>query len=101
MNRLMIAVLIAGSLGIVGTAQAAGDAAAGKTKAATCGMCHGPEGQGTSMGPKLSGEDTGKFIAAMDAYKAGKGDNAMMKSQASGLSEADIANLAAFYASLK
>jgi cytochrome c553 len=101
MNRLMLTVLIVGSLGVVGTAQAAGDAATGKTAAATCGMCHGPEGQGTSMGPKLAGEDPAKFIAAMDAYKTGKGDNAMMKSQAAGVSEADIANLAAFYASLK
>lgn len=101
MNRMLLTALIILSLGAVGTAQAAGDAAAGKDKAATCGMCHGPEGQGTSMGPKLAGEDAGKFVAAMDAYKAGKGDNAMMKSQASSLSEDDIANLAAFYAGIK
>jgi cytochrome c553 len=101
MNRLMLAVLLFGSWGLVGTAHAAGDAASGKAKAATCAMCHGPEGQGTSMGPKLAGEEPSKFVAAMNAYKAGKGDNAMMKSQASGLSGTDIANLAAYYASLK
>ena len=64
-------------------------------------MCHGADGQGTQMGPKLAGEAPSKFVQAMDAYKAGKGDNAMMKSQAAALSEADIANLAAYYASLK
>lgn len=101
MYRLMLAALAVGCLGVVGTAQAAGDAAAGKAKATTCAMCHGPEGQGTSMGPKLAGQDPGKFIAAMDAYKAGKGDNAMMKSQAAGLSESDIADMAAYYSSLK
>lgn len=101
MNRLMLAVLLFGALGFMGTAQAAGDAAAGKAKAASCAMCHGPDGQGTSMGPKLAGMEPASFIAAMDAYKAGKGDNAMMKSQAASLSEADIGNLAAYYASLK
>jgi cytochrome c553 len=35
----------------------------------------------------------------MNDYKSGKKDNAMMKSAASSLIDADIANLAAFYAS--
>ncbi|HUN43148.1 MAG TPA: c-type cytochrome [Acetobacteraceae bacterium] len=101
MKRMMLAVLVVGSLGLAGTAQAAGDAAAGQAKAASCGMCHGPNGQGTSMGPKLAGEDPARFIQAMDGYKSGKRDNAMMKAQAGSLSDADIANLAAYYASLK
>lgn len=101
MNRILLIALIAGSLGLAGTAQAAGDAAAGKAKATSCGMCHGPGGEGTQMGPKLAGEDAAKFIQAMNDYKAGKGDNAMMKSQAGALSADDIANLAAYYASLK
>jgi cytochrome c553 len=37
----------------------------------------------------------------MTNYKAGKGDNAMMKNAAAQLSPEDIANLAAYYASLK
>jgi len=53
------------------------------------------------MGTKLAGEDPAKFIQAMNDYKSGKRDNAMMKSQASNLSDADVANLAAYYASLK
>lgn len=101
MNRMVLSVLIVGSLGIAGAAHAAGDAAAGKAKATACAMCHGPDGQGTQMGPKLAGEDPAKFIQQMNDYKAGKGDNAMMKSQAASLSADDIANLAAYYASLK
>ena len=101
MNRMLLTLLVVGSLGLVGTAQAAGDAAAGQAKAASCGMCHGPSGQGTSMGPKLAGEDPAKFIQQMNDYKAGKGDNAMMKAQAGSLSADDFANLAAYYASLK
>ena len=53
------------------------------------------------MGPKLAGEDPAKFIQAMNDYKSGKRDNAMMKAQAESLSADDIANLAAYYASLK
>ena len=101
MNRMLLAALIAGSVGLTGTAQAAGDAAAGKAKATSCGMCHGPNGEGTQMGTKLAGEDPGKFVSAMGDYKSGKRDNAMMKNQASQLSDADVANLAAYYASLK
>jgi len=100
-KRIVLSALIFASLGLAGTAQAAGDAAAGQAKAGSCGMCHGPEGQGTQMGSKLAGEDPAKFIQAMNDYKSGKRDNAMMKAQASSLSDEDVANLAAYYASLK
>ena len=53
------------------------------------------------MGPKLAGGDQAKFIQAMNDYKSGKKDNAMMKNAAGQLSPDDIANLAAYYASLK
>jgi cytochrome c553 len=101
MNRLLLTALIVGLVGLAGSAQAAGDAAAGKAKASSCGMCHGPNGEGTKMGGKLAGEDPAKFVQAMNDYKTGKRDNAMMKSQANQLTDADFANLAAYYASLK
>ena len=101
MNRMVLTAMIVGSVALAGAAQAAGDPAAGKAKATSCGMCHGPNGEGTQMGTKLAGEDTAKFIQAMNDYKSGKRDNAMMKSQVSQMSDGDIANLAAYYASLK
>jgi len=101
MNRIVLAALVAASFGLAGAAHAAGDAAAGKAKATSCAMCHGPNGEGNKMGPKLAGMAPDKFIAAMDGYKAGKGENAMMKSAAKSLSSEEIANLAAYYASLK
>jgi len=101
MNRLLLTVLIVGSVGFAGAAQAAGDAAAGKDKATACAMCHGPNGEGTQMAPKLAGEDPAKFVQALGDYKSGKKDNAMMKAQVGSLSDADMANLAAYYASLK
>jgi cytochrome c553 len=101
MNRILLTVLIAGSVALAGTAQAAGDAAAGKAKATSCAMCHGPNGEGTKMASKLAGEDPAKFIQAMNDYKSGKRDNAMMKNAANQLSADDTANVAAYYASLK
>jgi len=101
MNRMLLTALILGSVGLAGTAQAAGDAAAGKAKSTACAMCHGQSGEGGQMGPKLAGEDPAKFVQAMNDYASGKRDHAMMKSQAAGLSAEDDANLAAYYASLK
>ncbi len=101
MNRLLLTALVIGSVGLAGAAQAAGDAAAGKAKAAACAMCHGPNGEGTAVGPKLAGVDPARAIQAMQDFKSGKRDNAMMKAQAAQLSDADMANLAAYYASLK
>jgi len=101
MHRVVLAALIAATFGAAGIAHAAGDAAAGKAKAATCGICHGPNGEGTKMGPKLAGMDPGKFIQAMDDYKSGKRENPMMKGAAAQLSAEDNANLAAYYAALK
>ena len=101
MNRILLTVLIVGSVGLAGAAHAAGDAASGKAKATSCAMCHGPDGGGTKMGPKLAGEDPAAFTQQMNDYKSGKRDNAMMKAQATPLSADDIANLAAYYASLK
>lgn len=101
MNRILMAALIAGSAALAGTAQAAGDVAAGKARASSCAMCHGPNGEGNKMGPKIAGEDPGKFTQAMNDYKSGKRDNPMMKNFASQLSPAETANLAAYYASLK
>ena len=101
MKRLSLTVLILGSIGLAAAAHAAGDAAAGHAKAGSCAMCHGQNGEGTQMGPKLAGEDPAKFIAAMQAYKSGAKDNAMMKMQAAPMTDEDFANLAAYYASLK
>ena len=101
MNRVILTALILGSIGLAGTAQAAGDAAAGKDKATACAMCHGPNGEGTQVAPKLAGADPAHTIQALEDFKSGKRDNAMMKAQAASLSADDMANLAAYYASLK
>ena len=82
-------------------AHAAGDAAAGQAKAKSCAGCHGANGQGNGANPKLAGKDPGEFVQALKDYKSGKRANAVMKTLSAPLSDADMENLAAFYAAQK
>jgi cytochrome c553 len=86
---------------IVGGAQAAGDPQAGKAKAGACAGCHGANGEGKAPYPALAGKSEADLVQALQDYKSGKRSNAMMKSFATSLSDQDMANVAAYYASLK
>jgi cytochrome c553 len=99
--KRMLTVVIAASLGAIATAQAAGNVEAGKTKAAVCVGCHGANGQGVPPNPALKGKTEDELAQALKDYKSGKRDNAVMKAFAVPLNDQDIANLAAYYASLK
>jgi cytochrome c553 len=96
-------VLIASSLmfAVAGLAHANGDAAAGKTKSAQCASCHGANGKGGGANPAIAGLDKAKFLAAIADFKSGKRNNPMMGMMAKKLSDADVADLAAYYSSLK
>ncbi len=87
-------------LGVVGVAHAAGDAAAGKAKSEQCAACHGSKGEGVEA-PKLAGMTASQLLQAMQDYKSGKRDDAGMKALMSKLSDRDLENLAAYYATLK
>jgi len=90
-------------LAAAGVPQAAkpGDVAAGRKKAATCANCHGAEGVSPNpVWPSLAGQQRGYLVSALQAYKAGGRRDPLMTAQAKGLSEADMIELAAFYASL-
>jgi cytochrome c553 len=101
MKALILAGAFAAASVLAGPAMAAGDAAAGKAKAAACGTCHGADGHGTQMGPKLAGLNEATFVQAMQDYASGKRAHVMMKMQAAKLSAQDDADLAAYYATLK
>ena len=96
--------LIAGVCSIlagIGTAQADGDAAAGEAKAAMCGGCHGADGKGVEPNPPLTGLEPAYFVEQLQAYKSGARPHDMMKSMVSALSDEDMADLAAYYATLQ
>lgn len=80
----------------------AGDAAAGKAAAGTCAGCHGAEGiSGADIFPNLAGQKEGYLVSSIKAYRDGDRKNAMMSGMAVGLSDETIADLAAYYTSLK
>jgi cytochrome c553 len=99
--KLLTATIIVASFGIVSTAQTAGDAAAGKTKSARCVACHGAEGQGVPPNPALAGKPEAEQVQALKEYKSGSRANPVMKAMASPLSDQDMEDLSAYYASLK
>ena len=103
MKRIPTAVtaVVVASLGAAVTAEAAGNVEAGKAKAAACVGCHGANGQGVPPNPALKGKTEDELVEAMKDYKSGKRNNAVMKAFAVQLNDQDIANLAAYYASLK
>lgn len=87
-----------------GPALAAGDAEAGKVKGYTCTGCHGIPGYNnvypTYKVPKIAGQNFDYLVAALNAYKSGERQHPTMNSQAMSLSEADIQDISAWFASL-
>ena len=83
-------------------AMAAGDAEAGKAKAAPCAACHGQDGNKTLTGtyPKLAGQGEEYLVKQLENFKSGTRENAVMQGQVAGMSEQDMQDVAAFYASL-
>jgi len=80
----------------------AGDAAAGKAKSMTCAGCHGANGiSNNPMWPNLAGQKQAYLASSLQMYRDGRRKNAMMSAMAKNLTDADIANLAAYYSSLK
>jgi cytochrome c553 len=97
----LTALVSIGWLALVGTAQAAGDVAAGQAKSAACGTCHGDKGQGSPPFPALAGKSEADQVKALKEFKSGARNNPMMTGIAAGLSDQDMEDLAAYYASLK
>jgi len=80
----------------------AGDAAAGKTKAASCAGCHGADGNSPSpLNPSMAGQKEQYLVTTMMDYKNGKRQHAVMQALLAPYSEQDVQDMAAFYASQK
>ena len=77
-----------------------GDVGLGRTVSEPCAACHGSDGNasGADM-PTLAGQDARYFVKAMQAYKDGKRHHQPMFDAVESLGEADVNNLATFYAS--
>lgn len=99
MKKVILSLVL--GFGMLSNAYAAGDAQAGKTKAATCGACHGANGIGTTgLFPNLAGQHADYIVKQLKAFKSGSRVNATMAPMAASLSEQDMADIAAYFSSL-
>lgn len=81
---------------------AGGDAAAGKAKSATCAGCHGAAGiSAIPMYPNLAGQKEAYLAKQLKDFKSGARKDPTMSAMVAALTDADIANLAAYYSGLK
>ena len=100
-----IQLLLGAWLCVLGTtAAAAGDAAAGEVKAVPCMGCHGISGYfnvyPTYHVPRVGGQHEQYIVDALKAYQSGQRDHQTMQAQAEALSDQDIADIAAYFASV-
>jgi len=70
------------------------------TSTNVCGACHAADGsRGAPANPIIAGQHPAYIVKQLAEFKSGKRDNPIMKGMAATLSDADMANVAAFYAS--
>ncbi len=94
------------SLAAGAAAAADGDPVAGKQKTSMCAGCHGIPGYKIAFPvvysvPKLGGQHAGYIVKALQAYRSGERsglNHATMRAIAAGLTDRDMADLAAYYA---
>ncbi len=84
------------------SAAAAGNPAAGKAKTRACLTCHGVDGMSRlPSAPNLAGQNERYLAKQLRDYRSGKRTHQFMSIVAKNLSDADIDDLAAWYASIK
>ncbi|NOZ10522.1 MAG: cytochrome c4 [Gammaproteobacteria bacterium] len=100
--KLALAGLSLGMSLTVAHAYNTGDIEAGRARSAACAGCHGPEGKSINpQWPNLAAQVPGYIAKQLADFKSGVRPNPIMAGQAATLSEQDMANLDAFYSSLK
>lgn len=89
-------------LAVATVSYAAGDPVAGKAKAALCIGCHGVDGNSVNPDwPKLAGQHEGYLAKQISEFKTQKRIDGTMNAMVASLSEADVANVSAYFASNK
>jgi len=102
MNKIQITLAV--TLLSMGPAVAfsAGNAAAGQNKSAVCHACHGPTGQAVQpIYPNLGGQHQDYLEMSLKHFRDGTRQNAIMNGFAANLTDADIEDISAWYASQK
>jgi len=96
MKNLLISLIV--SAGLMSVAHA-GDAEAGKAKSATCAACHGADGNSMAPTfPKIAGQGERYLIKQIKDIRDGRRSVPAMAPFVAGLSDTDVADLAAYFA---
>ena len=100
-KKLIIAAMFLLML-MAGNVQAGGDVAKGEELAVDCADCHGDDGLGDEDVPAIAGMDAAKQLKELMAFKSGEREDEEgdMIDSVEDLSEQDMADLAAYYATL-
>ncbi len=99
-----ITIVAALIIGLTGVVHAAGDAATGKVKAASCVACHGADGNSlaaTPNFPNLAGQHASYIHKQLTEFKAGKRKDATMGAMVLPLDDQAMQDIAAFFSSQK
>lgn len=106
MKKLFVLLALAGVANIATAAEIVGDAKAGAGKVSMCIGCHGIPGYKASFPevyqvPMIGGQSEKYIVSALNAYKKGDRNHPSMRGIAEGLSDQDIADVAAYYTQQK
>jgi len=87
---------------MAGAVQAGGDPARGQELSVDCADCHGEDGKGDEDNPPIAGLDETEHLNMLKAYKSGErtDEEEIMLMFTEELSDQDMADLAAYYATL-
>jgi cytochrome c553 len=95
-----LALLCGAATAATPAAPAKPDLAKGQATAQVCSACHAIDGsRGSPANPIIAGQHAEYLVKQLQEFKSGKRDNPIMKGFASALSDDDMRNVAAFYAS--
>ncbi|MGB4074018.1 c-type cytochrome [Pseudomonas sp.] len=98
MNKVLVSLLL--TLGITGLAHAAGNAEAGQGKVVVCGACHGADGNSAAPNfPKLAGQGERYLLKQLKDIKSGNRQVVEMTGLLDNLSDEDLADISAYFAS--
>ncbi len=98
----LVVILLAAAVGASTIAEAGGDPLAGKKKVVKCVVCHGRDGIAKIPdAPNLAGQKETYIVRSFAAYKSGERKNEQMSVIAKSVGDAELADLAAYYAAIK
>ncbi len=101
MNKVSKVVFLGAAMLLGSHTAMAGDAAAGKAKAALCAACHGAAGvSAMDAWPNLAGQKKGYLEKQLKAFRDGTRTDPSMSPMAKPLTDDDIANLAEYFSTL-